>query len=249
MSADDEVHALGDEPVGESALCGNGFQLVLDAPVQVHADGVGAAFTRQRDVVFNLLLVNEIDNHIALDGNAVGAVGVVQKSDFDALDVDNVGHAAVALLLVTVGADVRNGHRIQHLAGAHQSFVTAVQAVVVGGEEKVKAHILETLGVAVGGAEARVARVGLAAQWAFQVDNSQVCPLDVILDVLEARRVVVGAVGLLGCGDLRCMLHRVTHKHQVNRVVALQQRHDRQHQYGEQTHFLLKRLKAAVYGV
>ena len=106
MSADDEINALADKPVGKGALCGDGLQLVLDAPVQVHADGVCPSLPCPRDVIGNELLVNEIDDDVALDGDAVGAVGIVQKGDADALDVDDVGHAAVALLLVAIGADV-----------------------------------------------------------------------------------------------------------------------------------------------
>ena len=197
--------------------------------MQVHADDLCPALTRQHDVVVDLLLVNEVDNHIALDGNAVGAVGVIQKGDADALDVDDVGHAAVALLLVTVGADVCDIQRVEHMAGSHQSLVTAVQTVVVGSEEEVKAHILESLGVALGCAEARIARVGLSAQRTLQIDHGIVGIAHIVLDVLETRRVVIGPVGLLGCRDLRGMLHGITHKHEVDREVALQQRHDRQH--------------------
>ena len=76
---------------------------------KIHADGVCTAFTGQRDVIGDELLVDEINDDVTLDGDAVGAVGVVQEGDFHALDIDDVGNALVALLLVAVGADVRDG--------------------------------------------------------------------------------------------------------------------------------------------
>ena len=226
MSADDEVHALADEPVGESSLRGDGLELVLDAPVQVHADGMRSAFAGQCDVVGNKLLVNEIDDDITLDGDAVGTVGVIQESDFHALDVDDIRDALFSVLLAGIGADMGDAQRVEDVARAHQALVTTVQAVVVGGEKEVETHLPQLLGIAVGGAEAGIARVGFAAQGALQIDDGQVGAADVLGQILETGAVIVGAVGLLGGSDLRGVLHRIAHKRQFHRVVALEQRHE-----------------------
>ena len=204
--------------------------------MQVHADGMRPAFTCQGNVIGDALLVDEVDDDVALDGNAVCAVGVVQEGDFYALDIDNVRDALAAFLPIAVCADVWNSQRVQHLTRAHQAFIASVQTVVVGRQEQVEAHVAQLHGVLVGCAEARITRIRLAAQRAFQIHNGQVGPSDVVNQVLETRAVVVGPVGLLGRRDLRRMLHRIAHKSQVDHVVALQQRHDRQHQYGEQFH-------------
>ena len=232
MTADDEIDPLRDKPIGKGALRSNWLELIFNAPMQVHTDGMCTPLPCFSDIGRNEFLIDEIDHNIALNGDAVGAIGIVQKSDFHVLDGDDVRDDFVTLLLVTIGADVRNPHRIKRLASAHQSLVAAVQTMIVGCEEKIKPHVTQLLGIAVGSAEARITRVRLAAQRALQVNHSEVSPTDVILKVLKTGTVVIGAVGLLRCRDLRCMLHRITHEGQVHRVIALQQRYHREHQYG-----------------
>ena len=159
---------------------------------------MSSAFTCQCNVIGYLLRVNEIDDYVPLNRDAVGAVGIVQEGDFHAFDVCDIGNAPVTFLSVTIGADVGDAQRIQGMASAHQSLVAAVQTVVVGGQEQVKTHVTQLLGIAVGCTEARITRVGLSAQGTLQVDHGKVGPDDIVLEVLEALAVVVGPVGLLG---------------------------------------------------
>ena len=110
--------------------------------------------------------------------------------------------------------------------------------MIVGRQQQVEAHVAQLLGITVGSAEAGIARIGLAAQRTLEVGNGQVGPGDVVLEVLKAGAVVIGAIGLLGRGNLWRMLHGIAYKRQVDHGVALEQRHDRQEQYGEQLHTL-----------
>ena len=93
---------------GESVRLGNGFELVLDAPVQVDADGMCSTLPCGGNVAGYELLVNQVNNHIALDGNAVSAISIVKKGDFHAFHIDDERNGAVSFLLVTISADVRN---------------------------------------------------------------------------------------------------------------------------------------------
>ena len=150
MTADDEIDTLRDKPIGKGALRGNWLELIFNAPMQIHADGMCTPLPCFSDIGRNEFLIDEIDHNIALNGDAVGAIGIVQKSDFHVLDGDDVRDDFVTLLLVTIGADVRNPHRIKRLASAHQSLVAAVQTMIVGCEEKIKPHVTQLLGIAVG---------------------------------------------------------------------------------------------------
>ena len=98
------------------------------------------------------------------------------------------------------------------------SSVAAVEAVVVGREQQVKAAFLQLPGILIGGTEAGIARVGPAAKRGLQVHYGIVGRLDVGFKQSEAGRVVVGAVALQGGFVLRCVLHGIAGKEQVDAV-------------------------------
>ena len=86
--------------------------------------------------------------------------------------------------------------------------------MVVGGGQDVESCILQCLEVLVGGAELRIASVGLAAQRDLEVADGDVGTADVVLHQREVVAVVVCAVGTVGGIDLCLVLHEVAHEQQ-----------------------------------
>ena len=104
-----------------------------------------------------MVAVDEVDNHIALHRNTVGAVGVVEEGHFKAADVGYEWHHRVAVGFVGISADVGYAVVVKGADGAPEPFVAAVEDVVVGVEEEIESCFFEGRDVGVGRAEHRVA--------------------------------------------------------------------------------------------
>ena len=235
VAADDEVHALVHEEVGQRALALHGFELVLYAPVEAHAYHLRATAACQCNVGSDARAVNEVHHHATLHGNAIGAIGVGEEGKAHALYRGDERHLLLPGGIVHIGADVRNSQRVERSNGALEATVATVKAVVVGGEKQVETRLAQLLGITVGGTECWIASIRRAAKRTLQIHHGIVGPRDVRLDVCKTTCVVVTAIGLTGSRELRSVLHRIAHKHEVHLVVALQQRHQRQEKNRQQT--------------
>ena len=109
------------------------------------------------------------------------------------------------------------GHveRIEHQDGALQPLASAVQTVVVRGEQDVEACVDASPQIIVGGTELRIARIGVAWQRHLQVGDGHISPLHLVLDTGEGLVVVISTISLQRCLDLRAVLHQVTCKEQA----------------------------------
>ena len=96
----------------------------------------------------------------------------------------------------------------------------AVDAVVVGCEEDVEAGIDDGLQVLVGRTELGIAGVGLAAEGDLEVGDGDVGTLHLRAYACEALVVVVRAVALECCLDLRPMLHEVASEEEAEVMVV-----------------------------
>ena len=110
---------------------------------------------------------------------------------------------------------------IQHIKRAFKAPAALVHTVVVGSGEDVKAGLVGSLGNGIGGREAGIARVGLAGQGHFEVEYSHVSRLDIVLYILETRRIVIAPIGLQGGAVQRHMAHQVAGKDESQVPVAL----------------------------
>ena len=153
--------------------------------------------------------VDEVDHVGADGGDAVGAVGVGEQREADAVAVDDERVLLVALLAVAVGAEVGYAEGVEHAQGALQPRLAAIHAVVVGGGEDVEAGLFGGHGQLARRRELGVARVGRSGQRYLEVEDGQVGAADVVAHVAEAGRVVVGAISLQGSLVLRRVPHEV----------------------------------------
>ena len=89
-----------------------------------------------------------------------------------------------------------NAQAVKNIKRTYQASVTAVQAVVVGGQENIKSGITDSLCIRIGRAELRVAGVGRSAQCGLKIADSNIGCLNLGLDQSETAVVAISSVGL-----------------------------------------------------
>ena len=108
--------------------------------------------------------------------------------------LQDVGVQGVALGLVAVGTKMADAQAVKYVKGADEAAVTAVHAVVVGGEEDVKAGTADCCGQFIGRAELGIAGVGGTAERGLKVADGNISGLNLWFDLGEAAVITVGAV-------------------------------------------------------
>ena len=106
VTADDMVYAVGKEPVGQVALAFVGQQHILVAPVWHADDDVGVHRFSLGDITGDDRGVDEVDDTWLRHADAVGAIGVVEQADADAVVLDNERVERFTLSSIAVGAQV-----------------------------------------------------------------------------------------------------------------------------------------------
>ena len=91
------------------------------------------------DISLDLSGVNHIDNTRLGYRYAVGIVGVIKQSYAYACVLYDIRIQGIAHCLIAVGAKMLDSKAVKNVKGADESTAAAVKAVIVGGQEYVKA--------------------------------------------------------------------------------------------------------------
>ncbi len=146
MAADDQIGAPAPEESGEFALGRSGPAFVFVAPVDADRDAVGPGMLRGGEVGGHERGVDRIDEGAARHGHAVGAVGVVEQGEADAVAVDRQHVAPCAVEAVAEDARAEDAAAVELRAGGQDALGASVAAVVVGHDGDVDAGIAHRIG-------------------------------------------------------------------------------------------------------
>lgn len=134
MRSDDHIGSGAVYAAAGVALRLFGQHPVFHSPVDANGHEFDSPAARAGYVGFDEADVDRVNCHGGSVTDAVGAVGVVEKSDAESVDVGYMQRQRVADGGGAVGADMRHREGVEHGYGALQSAVAPVEAVVVGGE-------------------------------------------------------------------------------------------------------------------
>ena len=113
---------------------------------------------------------------------------------------------------------MRHMQRVHHHNGTFESCTPTVQTVVVGGEHDVEASIKTSLQILVGSTELRISGIGFTTQRHLEVTDGNVSTFHLVVNTGETFVIVITAVLLQGCIDLRSVLHQVASNQQAEVV-------------------------------
>ena len=199
MAAHDDVNAHIAQLLGDLHLVIRGLQLVLFAPVHIHHDGFRAfglhslKLSTDFGVEFvQLAVIEGVDGAEGIGGGlngvdggnaghaVVGLGGIGSHAHLDAVDLDDL---VIRILLAHLGAQTFQTGLGQDFQGALNTAQTGIIAMVIAGEEHIKAGVQGTDGDAIGAVEQGIAGIGvgriLTAKGGFQVCHRVVGGLDV----------------------------------------------------------------------
>ena len=199
MTAHDHVHTHIAQILGDFLLQVGGLQVILLTPVHVYHDGFGTfgphGFKLGTDLFVEFLqltVIKGVDQAVGIGldlngidggdtGHAVGGFGGVGgHAHLDAVDLNNL---VVRIFLGFLGAQGFQARLLQNLQRPNHTGLPGVVAVVVAGEEHIKACVQRAQGDAVGAVEQGVAPVGvggiLAPEGGFQIGYRIVSLLDI----------------------------------------------------------------------
>ena len=208
------VHTMAQQPGHEGTLLLVGLLHVFDAPMGEGDDHVGFQRLGLGQVAGYLHRVFHVHHEGLGHGNAVGAIGEVEQTDAYAVVFDDEGILLVAFGGILISAEVMHLQRVHHVDGTPQTPLTRVHAVVVGGEQHIKAGVDAGQQIFVGGAELGISPVGRAAQRHLEVGDGQVGLAHLVFHPGEHIVVIIGAVGHAGGLDLTVVLHQVAGEEQ-----------------------------------
>ena len=209
MATDDGVATEAEEMACKLKLFAVVIVLLFNTPMENGDDVVGVLAASLGDVAAHESSVDKVDDVGAADGDAVGAVGVVEEGEADAVAVDDEGVVEVAFGEVAVGAEMADIQIVESGDGAFETAAALVHAMVVGGGENVETGVAGCNGESVGRREAGVAGIGRAGKGDLEVDDGDIGGLNIVLNILKAWGIVVGTVGLEGFAVERGMTHEV----------------------------------------
>ena len=148
--------------------------------MQYHTDKVGVGIASFGDIGSHLFAIDVIDHHIALNAYAISAIGVAHDSHFHAIYIYYVRTSLSSSFGVEIRSGMRHAYFVEVGDGAFQTSIASVEAVIIGSDYEVETVALQLVGEIVGGAEARVTRIGFSAQRTFEVNYSIVGASDVV---------------------------------------------------------------------
>ena len=212
MAPDDSVGTMGKEPPGHLFLLFVGLDGILYAPMNQCNGKIGATLMRNLQITQHFRGIDKVDDIGFHGGNTIGAISIGEQCQTYAVTFHHQWVFFVVPGTVAVGAEVWDTQAVENAEGAFQAVAASVHAVVVGRSHDVETRLFGTGSQRIGSRELGIAAVGLAVEWHLEVDNGQVGALNIRLDVAEAGRIVVAAVGLLGSVDLRHVTHQVAGK-------------------------------------
>lgn len=215
VRADDDVRTLAVKEGGEAFLLRILTEVVFDAPVHAHDDVGGGVETRLGDMAGDVEGVDH-GNHLAFaGGDAVGAVCVAEKCEFEIPVADVQRGLAYPTRRVRKCPGVGNAEGVEVVNRAADACGMFVAGVVVVGRKNVHAGTVDVPGELPWGAELGISAESGVVEGGFKVADDDVGLRPVGGDVPEAGHVVVGALGAVPCPpDLRFVLHDVPDEEQ-----------------------------------
>ena len=159
MPADDVVHTLCEEPVGQFTLCGIGHPCIFNAPMHDGDDGIWLHGFRLSDVLFHLATIDEVDYVWAGYRKAICPIGIVEQGEAEAPFFHDQWVVTLTLQGVGIGAKVGNAEAVEHEDSAFNPPTSTVTAMVVGRGQYVEARIADSCEKLVGSGEGGIARI------------------------------------------------------------------------------------------
>lgn len=215
VRTDDDVRTLAVQESGEAFLLCILTDVVFDAPVHAHDDVGGGVEARLGDMAGDVKGVDH-GNHLAFAGrDAVGAVCVAEKCEFEIPVADVQRGLTYPTCRVRKSPGVGNAEGVEVVNCAADACGMFVAGMIVVGCEDVHARTVDVPGELPWGAELRISAEPRIVEGGFKVadDDVGLCPVGG--DVSEAGHVVVGALGVVPCSpDLRFVLHDVPDEEQ-----------------------------------
>lgn len=220
MCTNHSTTAVVEQPTGDALLFFVAVTLVFYAPVHQGYDKVSTIALCLFDILQHLHSIDQIDNIRLGHIDSICSISVVEQRQTDAVAADNQRIAFHSLLLVGVGAKMRNVERVEDAEGAFDAAASLVHTVVVGGGEDVETCVASSSGVGIRRRKAGKTSIWFASQGDFEIQYRQVSRLDIVFYITETGLVVVAAVGLLRRLVQRHMSHQVAGKDKAQMTVA-----------------------------
>ena len=223
MAADDDVHAVLGQSVGNLLLGGADFRLVFAAPVDHGYNDVGVfglgglhggSDARGVDGVIGGGVVGVQQVHAVFrtlgDRQVVDALGKADKGHPNAVDLFD--HHLILRLVLGGRIGAQGGHAVfpDNLDGALQSRHTVLDGIGVGRLQDIHAETGQGGSQGFRGTEIGIPG-GFPAEIGLEVGNGHVGGGQHGADGSQGRQEIVGAVGFLGVGQLGVVNHDITH--------------------------------------
>ncbi len=132
VASDDQLYTQIAQIFREAFLSAVGQQFVFFAPVDADGYQFGTLLTGFFYVRSNQLAVYVVNLYVRGLVDAVCSIGIVQESDFEAVDDMDHGQYRVAVGSVAVDSEMGHAFFLKGADGASHSTVAAVEDVVVG---------------------------------------------------------------------------------------------------------------------
>ncbi len=212
MASYNKVDTYSLEEIGGMFLRCVGQHAVFVAPMHAHRHDVGSGATCGIDVGVYYFPVDIINHYSIARLNAIGAIGVIQKSYLYTVDIDYFRNRTHARGITAVCSYVSEAAGNKLGNGGPESPGTSVESVIIGSKEEVEPCICKRIDIRRGRIEARVALIGRRPHWRFEIHDCQVGTSDYCLKLSEALGKVVSAIGCSRGIALGDMLHCIPGK-------------------------------------
>ena len=195
MCSQHEIHAVFQKNLRPFFLIGIGREAIFRAPVRTNDGKVGLGFGLL-NIGDHFLLTEHIHGigHVIRQGNAVGAVSIIQKGNFHAVFFENI-NLIVRIVMQTENPNVRIGV-LPKIQTVHNAFFSFVERVIGGMADDVETGLHQIIPDFIRGVECGITTDSklCPAQDHLLIYQGQIRTADEVLRVRKDGIVAVGAV-------------------------------------------------------